>query len=116
MKKLFIAVILTGLAISNAHSSHECEGTITAMDMSSSGGIYASISGMAHAMKFCTTQGNEGLYSADACKGVQSMLMAAYMSGKKVQLWFNNDANTSCSKGNWSKLYDHGLYHVRIKN
>ena len=58
-----------------------------------------------------------GRFSAEGCKAIYSMLLAAKMSDKRVRLIFQNDANTNCNKGSWKNLADpaHELYYVRLE-
>ncbi len=45
-----------------------------------------------------------------SCKGLLAVLTAANLSGKNVQVWFDNATGSSCKATAWRPLKDMGWY------
>ena len=116
MKKLLLAIALCSPSI--AMASHNCTGTVNNIDIASSGTVHANIAGIGDGNVLCSVSKQLGLYTPEACKAALSMALAAKMADKKIRLYFQNDANTTCAKGNWKDFSSAGyqLYHVRLED
>ncbi len=100
-----------------ALSKHNCSGTVSNVDVSSSGNVHVSISGVGDGNVLCSLESTMGYYKPESCKAVLSLALTAKMSGKNLRVYFENDTDTSCLKGNWRDFSSSGyqLYHLRIE-
>lgn len=118
--KAFLAPLCVSLIVAPAvsHATHNCVGQVNNVDIDSGGGIHANISGIGDGNTFCSVKQQKGEFDVESCKGILSLLMAAQMSGKKVRVYFRNDANTSCNKGNWKEFTsaEYQFYYIRLEN
>jgi hypothetical protein len=98
-------------------AAHHCLGKVMNLDIAGNGNIHANISGIGDGNIVCSTKTRLGEYEPEACKVAFSILLSAKMSDSNVRLYFRNDTNTSCHKGNWTNLgsESHGLYFIRME-
>ena len=101
--------VLFSTAVSAAH--HRV-GTVKTIDEASDGRVNTSIEGIGTGNVVCFLDKQHGLYTAETCKAVFSMLTASKFSGSKVRLYFNNDKDTNCLKGSWIDYASLGLYYI----
>jgi len=101
---------------SSSYAKHACLDTINAVDVSASSAIFVSAGKLGEANIICYLNKTHGQFTAEACKATFTLLLSAKMAGKDVRFWFENDANPSCSKGNWGDLASHGVYHIRLES
>jgi hypothetical protein len=113
--KMRLAFLSTLLLSTYVSASHNCIGKVNSVDVSGSSSILANIGTLGDGNLLCYLDKNYGEFTPEACKAAYSLLLAAKLSLKDVRLWFRNDSNTSCSKGNWIDFSTHGVYHVRIE-
>ena len=98
MKKWFCVVALltvAALALPAYANNYGCTGTVTMVFLNSSGVVVVQGPGGVPPVGICTVNGGSGAFSADACRAVYSMLLAAKLSGQNVQLNFSD--NLTCS-------------------
>ena len=110
-----IFALLSLFASFGTTAAHECTGKVLTVDLSASSTVHVSINGIGSGNIVCSLTANEGLFTPESCKAAFSMLTAAKLSGSNVRLWFKDDRNTSCNKGNWISLSSHSLYYLRIE-
>lgn len=98
-------------------AAHHCLGNVVNIDVAANGNIHANITGVGDGNVLCSTRTKLGEYEPEACRAVLSSLLSAKMSNKKIRLYFRNDTNTSCYKGNWQNLGGaaNQLYFVRLE-
>lgn len=115
--KIFLLITLSLLTLA-ANANHNCTGEVTAVDINAAGNVYVKIDGIGEGNLLCSITQSRGGYEPESCKGVLSLALAAKMAQKKLRLYFHNDTNTSCNKGNWQDFSspDYQLYHVRIES
>ena len=114
-----ILLLLTCLFISfSSFSAHNCKGKVANIDIAGGGNLQANIAGIGDGNVFCNIKTKLGEYEPEACSAVLSIFMAAKMADKNIRVYFRNDANTDCNKGNWGSLADpnHGIYYVRLED
>ena len=99
-------------------AAHHCKGKVANIDIAGGGNLQANITGIGDGNIFCNIKTKLGEYEPEACNAVLSMLMAAKMADKNIRVYFRNDANTDCNKGNWGSLANstHGIYYVRLED
>jgi hypothetical protein len=46
-----------------------------------------------------------------------SLMLSAKMADKNIRIYFRNDSNTSCAKGNWQNLASstHQVYYIGLE-
>ncbi|MDZ7923377.1 MAG: hypothetical protein U5M23_04820 [Marinagarivorans sp.] len=115
MKTLFLTALL--FTPSLAIASHNCSGVVNNLDIANGGILHVNIAGVGDGNILCSIETKKGLYSPESCKALFSMAMAAKMSGKNLRLYFQNDTDTSCAKGNWKDFTSssYQLYFVRLE-
>jgi hypothetical protein len=115
MKRLIL--ILPLLLSISANAAHNCVGKVINVDIARPANVQVNIQGIGDGNLLCSLNQSMGQFAAEGCKAIYSMLLAAKMSDKKVRLYFKNDTNTNCNKGNWQNLADpsHELYYVRLE-
>lgn len=115
--------LILGLLLipSISYANHSCEAEVTAVDINSRAIIHASVkmdlrSGSTkriEGLEFCNIDQKNG-FSTEACKAIYAMLLSSHATGHKIKMWFNDDTNTSCDKGNWADMPKIGFYHLRV--
>lgn len=115
MKKLLY--LLLSLIPFTVSANHSCVGKVHNIDVDGSGGVQTSIESVGGGNRLCSLKVKIGDFEPEACQAILSLLMSAHMSDRKIRLYFGNDTNTSCAKGNWQTLTDptHRLYYVRLE-
>lgn len=110
-------LILPLLLNISANAAHHCVGEVINVDIGPPANLQVNIQGIGDGNLLCSLDQSMGQFAAEGCKAIYSMLLAAKMSDKKVRLYFSNDTNTNCNKGNWKNLADeeYGLYYVRLE-
>ncbi len=109
-------IFVTSLLFSfEVFSSHKCTGLVKSIDITGSAQVLTSLEGMGVGNVVCSLSQTLGLYGPEACEAALSLLLTAKASGKEISIWFNDDTNTSCDKGNWQNYSTYGLYHLRIE-
>lgn len=110
--------VLSMLITSFSYANHNCVGLVNTVDISGRANVQVGISGIGTGNILCSLDSNLGEYTAEACKGVLSLAMSAMMSGKNLRLYFRNDTDTTCSKGDWNNFGDaeYQLYYIRLEN
>lgn len=112
--KYFIFIFLVIFTpLSNAHN---CVGIVNTVDVDASGTLLLNISGVGDGNTLCSLNAQWGKFTPEACKASLSLALAAKMSGKTVRIYFANDTNTNCFKGNWINFADSGVYYFRLEN
>ena len=107
------SLVLLLLVSSDSFAVHTCQGVVQSVDLNGNGNVHAQIEGMGQGNLFCSLTSDKGLIGMKVCEAMFSSLLAAYSSQKPVKLWFKIDTNTSCDKGNWENLAEHGFYYLR---
>jgi hypothetical protein len=100
----------------SVNAAHHCVGNVTNIDVAGSSNVQVNIAGIGDGNILCALNRKLGEYEPEACKAVLGLLMAAKMANKRVRVYFRNDANTSCNKGNWVNLADSGFYYLRLED
>ena len=116
MKKILLSIFTSLLLISNAFSSQTCSGKISAISISGSGGVYATITSSTANLSdvvFCGLNSTEGNYSGESCKGLLSLLLSGSALGKSATLWFEDSKFVNCSQS-WNSLSNFGFYRFKI--
>ena len=117
MKRLLPVYFLVFSSITfNANAAHNCAGTVNTVDVDASGNLLLNITGIGDGNTVCSLTKQLGEFVPEACKSTLSLALSAKMSGKKVRLYFRNDTNTNCAKGNWVNLADSGIYYFRLED
>ena len=112
--KFWIFFILVFSA--SVQAAHNCTGKVNSVDIAGTGNVQVNIEGMGDGNILCSVDRVHGAYTVDACKAALSLLLSAKMSEKKVTLYFTNDANNACRKGDWVDFAGHGFYYIQLKN
>lgn len=107
--KILIAFKLCFLIIvSNiSYASHSCQGQISDIHINRSGTIYLSTTGsqsIGSSNSICNLKSDFGSVTVEACKAIYSSLILAKANNYDIRLYFANDTNTNCNKGNWKNL------------
>ena len=108
----FSILAFTLLFSTAASAAHDCVGPVKTIDIASDGRVNTSIEGIGTSNVVCFLDKQHGLYTAEACKAVFTMLTASKFSGGKVRLYFNIDKDTNCLKGSWIDYASSGLYYI----
>lgn len=111
-----LAVFMLLFISSTSYASHNCVGKVNAVDVSANGAVHVNVGSLGDGTMLCYLNKAHGEFTVDACKAALTLFLTAKTTGKDVRLWFRNDANPSCSKGHWTDLAAHGVYHVRTEN
>ena len=111
-------VFLLAFFSSASFAAHNCVTKVDGVAVSGNSNVQANLSGIGHGVVLCALNRKLGEYEPEACEGVMSMLLSARMADKSVRLYFRNDDNTNCSKGNWLNLGapEHGLYYIVLED
>ncbi|ACA85759.1 hypothetical protein [Shewanella woodyi] len=114
--KYFLMLFLI-LQSFSSFAAHHCLGKVVNLDIAGNGNIHANISGIGNGNVICSTKTKLGEYEPEACRVAFSLLLSAKMSDSNIRLYFRDDTNTSCFKGNWTNLgsQSHGLYYIRME-
>jgi ABC-type oligopeptide transport system substrate-binding subunit len=110
MKYLTIAFLF--LFSSLAFAQHNCVGKLVNVDISGNSGVQLQVEGIGEGNILCSLNTQMGQYQPEACKAAFALLLTDKAANKNVRLWFNNDTNTACFKGNWVNLANSGVYHL----
>lgn len=117
MKKtvIFLSLLFTS---SLSFAYHSCAGKVGKVGVSSQGWVHVNIDGIGVGNRLCSLNSKEGGYTPEACQTVFSLALSAKVADKNLKLYFNNDADKSCPKGNWKTLTSEAyqLYYVLIEN
>jgi hypothetical protein len=115
MKRLIL--ILPLLLSPSTNAAHSCVGKVLNVDIGSPANLQVNIQGVGAGNILCSLNQSKRQFAAEGCKAIFSMLLAAKMSDKKIRLYFRNDTNTDCNKGNWQNLTDpaHQFYYMRLE-
>ncbi|MCS4306767.1 hypothetical protein M2404_001092 [Rheinheimera pacifica] len=115
LKKYAAVYLFTAPVMVNA--AHYCVGKVQTVDVAGNGNLQADIEGIGFGNILCSLSEKKGEYETEACRASFSLLLAANMANKPVRLYFNNDGNTSCNKGNWLDFSApiHGFYYIRLE-
>jgi len=115
MKKLLL--LTTFLTSFSAMATNHCSGVVNTIAVSGSGNIHVNIGSIGDGNVLCNTGVKLGEYTPEACKSALSMLLSAKMAKKTIRLYFRNDTNTSCTKGNWNNFgtNDYQLYYIGLE-
>lgn len=103
--------------VGTASAVHSCVGKVTAVDVGAPANVQVGISGIGHGNYLCSASERVGPFSPEGCRAVMATLLAAQTSGKSVRLYFNNDTNSSCAKGDWRELHkpEFGFYYLSME-
>jgi hypothetical protein len=115
IKIIKTTLTLSLLYIASAQATHTCLTSITTLDIQPNGDIAVSGDNLGGSNQICSVVTTANSIHTETCKVLYSALSLAFAADKKVRFYFNNDANTSCSKGNWKDLNTHGFYYLRIE-
>ena len=98
-------------------ATHHCSGEVNTVAVAGNGNIHVNIGTIGDGNVLCNTGVKLGEYTPEACKSALSMLLSAKMAKKKIRLYFRNDTNTSCSKGNWKNFSSsaYQLYYIGLE-
>ncbi|MFT5592155.1 MAG: hypothetical protein ACI8SR_000512 [Oceanicoccus sp.] len=116
MSKFFVLILF--LISLPAAATHHCIGNVNNISVSGNGDVYVGISSIGDSNVICNAGGTKGEFNQEACKTAISMILSAKMAQKKIRLYFKNDENTSCTKGNWNDFSTsgHQLYFIELTN
>jgi hypothetical protein len=106
-------VILTTLVLStsflspiDAWANHACSGKVISVDIHAPGYVLTHIEGSGQGNRVCSLSEAYGEISTEACNAMYSLLLSAKATDKPIKMWFNNDSDVSCNKGQWKFLAD----------
>lgn len=110
--------LLLMLPAGMASAAHSCIGKVTAVDISGPEGVSVTVPGIGSENRLCSLTQASGQYIPEACRAVLASLLSAQATGKTVRLYFLNDTNPSCSKGDFKNFSapEFGWYYLRVEN
>ena len=113
-----LLLVLIALATTTAKAAHHCVGKVNNVDVDAGANVHVNIAGVGDGNSICALNRKAGLYEAEACKAVLSLLLSAKMGDKKIRMYFQNDTNTNCAKGDWLDFSspNHALYYIRLED
>ena len=99
-------------------ASHSCFGKVSKIQIIPNASVQVDIEGIGNGNRLCSLKYKLGEYEPEACKAVLSMLITAQAANKDINLYFSNDENTSCNKGNSNNFTgpEFGLSSVILQN
>jgi hypothetical protein len=115
--KYFIFAFSLFVSLSS-NAAHHCKGKVVNVDIAGGGNLHANIAGIGDGNVFCNIKSKLGEYEPESCRAILSLFMAAKMADKNIRVYFRNDENKECNKGNWGSLADlgHGFYYTRLED
>ena len=105
MKNIIFAVSLL-VFCSSSIANVECTGSVSGVTLSPGGDVFMGTFKNWSWQKVCNVDSKINNTSANSCKAILSLLLAAQTTGKQVSFWFNdNQADCSASmQSRWSNL------------
>jgi len=112
-----IILITTLLASFSSIANHHCIGKVNTVAVAGNGNLHVNIGTLGDGNVVCNTGVKLGEYTPEACKTALSLMLSAKMAQKNIRLYFRNDSNTSCSKGNWKNFSssDYQIYYIGLE-
>ena len=98
MKYFFIAFLWSFSSL--AFAQHNCVGKLVNVDIAGDAFVQLQVDTIGGGNALCSLTTQMGQYQPEACKAAFALLLTAKAANKNVRLWFNNDTNTACFKGN----------------
>jgi hypothetical protein len=113
-KIILIATLLTSFS---SIAAHHCLGKVNNVAIAGNGNLHVNVGSIGDGNIICNTGVKLGEYTPEACKAVMSLMLSAKMANKNIRIYFRNDSNTSCAKGNWQNLASstHQVYYIGLE-
>jgi hypothetical protein len=113
-KTLLLTTLLTSFS---SMATHHCIGNVNSIAVAGNGNIHVNVGSIGDGNVLCNTGVKLGEYTPEACNSVLSMILSAKMAKKKIRLYFRNDTDTSCTKGNWKNFSSsaYQLYYIGLE-
>ncbi|WP_102794559.1 hypothetical protein [Bowmanella denitrificans] len=112
--KFFLCIFILTFSFA-VSAQHNCAGKVISIDLHAPGDVQITIEGIGTGNILCSLTQKKGLVESETCKAMFSLLLTAKATVTPVRLWFNNDNNTSCDKGNYQDLNKFGFYYLRLE-
>lgn len=105
MKKFIAVTTLCAFLFSANSHAYDCIGKVNNVVLNPSGIVTLSFGNISW-VYLCSVSSPYNGVTIEACKGMLSMLMAAKMGDRNIQMWFNDESNncTNSAHPAWSEL------------